>query len=115
MHPKVEHAIQEIDAALFNGDTFDKPKARKEISYYVMRWANHLDVATTDHLLALAALRAMCDCNENPPANWNEGHARIPHHCDCPLYTIELPDEKESPSAYADAIKRRKELLDAEA
>lgn len=42
MHPKVEGAIQEIDAALFNGDTFDNPDDRAELMAYVERWARAL-------------------------------------------------------------------------
>lgn len=42
MHPKVAGAIQEIDAALFNGDTFDDPDDRAELSSYVERWAREL-------------------------------------------------------------------------
>lgn len=43
MHPKVAGAIQEIDAALFNGDTFDDPDDRAELTRYVRRWAKELD------------------------------------------------------------------------
>lgn len=42
MHPKVTGAIQEIDAALFNGDTFDDPDDRAELTAYVERWAQEL-------------------------------------------------------------------------
>jgi hypothetical protein len=35
-------AIQEIDAALFNGDTFDDPAVRAVLSAYVDRWAREL-------------------------------------------------------------------------
>ncbi len=35
-------AIQEIDAALFNGDTFDDPAVRAVLSAYVERWAREL-------------------------------------------------------------------------
>jgi hypothetical protein len=119
MHPNVLRALEEIDAAVFNGDTFDKAPAQRILSRYTKRWARKIGDAIADvgvddgHRLAMAALRAACDCDkrENPPCNWNEGHARIPHHCDCPMYPIELPDEEESPSAHADATKKRKELL----
>lgn len=42
MHPKVAGSIQEIDAALFNGDTFDDPDDREEFARYVERWAREL-------------------------------------------------------------------------
>lgn len=42
MHPKVEQAIQEIDAAVFNGDTFDEPEARIELKAYLERWTRRL-------------------------------------------------------------------------
>jgi hypothetical protein len=42
MHPKVAGAIQEIDAALFNGDTFDDLDDRAELVSYVEKWAKEL-------------------------------------------------------------------------
>ncbi len=42
MHPKVAGAIQEIDAALFSGDTFDDPDNRAELRAYVETWAQEL-------------------------------------------------------------------------
>jgi hypothetical protein len=42
MHPKVEQAIQEIDAAFFSGDEFENPDARAKIAKYVGRWAREL-------------------------------------------------------------------------
>ncbi len=42
MHSKVAGAIQEIDAALFNGDTFDGPEDRAELASYVERWSKEL-------------------------------------------------------------------------
>lgn len=42
MHPKVAGAIQEIDAALYNGDTFDDPDDRAELTAYVEKWAQEL-------------------------------------------------------------------------
>lgn len=43
MHPDVTEAIQQIDAALFNGDTFDDdPDARAELTEYLARWFGHL-------------------------------------------------------------------------
>ncbi len=42
MHPKLAHAIQEIDAAVFNGDTFDDPDARAELLHYIERWTREL-------------------------------------------------------------------------
>lgn len=38
MHPKVEEAFQQIDAALFNGDTFDSPEDKKHLHDYLLRW-----------------------------------------------------------------------------
>ena len=47
MHPKVEQAIQEIDAAVFSGDTFEDAEARAELIGYLERWLRELkyDVA----------------------------------------------------------------------
>ncbi len=48
MHPKVAGAIQEIDAALFNGDTFDDPDDRAELVEYVRRWSRELGLELSD-------------------------------------------------------------------
>jgi hypothetical protein len=42
MHPSVIQAIQEIDAAVFSGDTFEDPEARAELQAYVERWTRYL-------------------------------------------------------------------------
>ena len=42
MHPKVAEAIQQIDAAVFNGDTFEEPEARGELIEYIERWCKQL-------------------------------------------------------------------------
>lgn len=42
MHPNVARAIQEIDAAVFNGDTFEEPEARAELLEYVNSWLRRL-------------------------------------------------------------------------
>ncbi len=62
--------------------------------------------------LLLAALKAACDCYERDthPTDWNN-RRRIPHHCDCPMYAVELPNAIDTPTAYADALARQKELL----
>ena len=42
MHSKVAEAIQQIDAAVFNGDTFEMPDNRKELLEYIERWCKEL-------------------------------------------------------------------------
>ena len=42
MHPRVAEAIQQIDAAVFNGDTFEEPSARAELVEYIERWCRQL-------------------------------------------------------------------------
>lgn len=42
MHPKLAEAIQQIDAAVFNGDVFEEPDARKEFLEYLERWCKQL-------------------------------------------------------------------------
>ena len=42
MHPRVAEAIQQIDAAVFNGDTFEEPEARAELVEYLKRWGKRL-------------------------------------------------------------------------
>jgi hypothetical protein len=38
MHPKVKQALEEIDAAVFNGDTFEDEEARNELLDYISSW-----------------------------------------------------------------------------
>lgn len=42
MHPNVIKAIQEIDAAVFSGDTFEDTEARVELKAYLERWTKQL-------------------------------------------------------------------------
>ena len=42
MHPKVKQAIQEIDAAVFSGDTFEEPEAKAELLRHATRWVREL-------------------------------------------------------------------------
>jgi hypothetical protein len=42
MHPSVSRAIQEIDAAVYNGDTFEEPTARAELLAYAEAWVRKL-------------------------------------------------------------------------
>lgn len=63
--------------------------------------------------LLRTVLRSACRCHEpdvNPPTDWKT-RARIPHHCDCPLYVIDLPDAVTAPAAHADATVRRAALI----
>jgi hypothetical protein len=50
VHPKVAAAIQEIDAAVFSGDSFDDPMSRAEMIEYARRWIRELsqDLAQSD-------------------------------------------------------------------
>lgn len=43
IHPAVEEALQQIDAALFNGDTFDDPQDRAYLRGYVERWLRRIE------------------------------------------------------------------------
>lgn len=49
MHPNVARAIQEIDAAVFNGDTFEEPEARAELLEYIARWTRALAELEQEH------------------------------------------------------------------
>lgn len=42
MHSNVNRAIQEIDAAVFNGDAFEDEDARAELLEYLERWRRAL-------------------------------------------------------------------------
>lgn len=42
MHSKLADAIQQIDAAVFNGDSFDEHDARNELLEYLARWKKRL-------------------------------------------------------------------------
>jgi hypothetical protein len=56
MHPKVAQAIQEIDAAVFNSDTFDDPDDKAELQRFLDRWCRELGVSTVDTLKARLGL-----------------------------------------------------------
>lgn len=43
IHPSVEEGIQQVDAALFNGDTFDDPENRAYLKGYVQRWLRRVE------------------------------------------------------------------------
>lgn len=38
MHPSVENALEEIDAAIFTGDTFLQKEDRMKLREYLARW-----------------------------------------------------------------------------
>lgn len=59
-------------------------------------------------LLGLVKRECRCDEVGSPPTDWGNGNP-IPHHCDCLLYAIELPDPDLTPVAYADAVRQRNE------
>lgn len=74
MHPRVAQAIQEIDAAVFNGDTFEDPDDRAELLAYVARWTRELSTAG----------------NEGPPDD-GDGWTHDPEH-------LSQYDERASPA-----------------
>lgn len=70
-----------------------------------------LKFTKVDYAVAIAALRRACECGDrNPPTDWRS-KARIPHHTDCPMFAIELPDASAAPAAHAAAVELRSELL----
>lgn len=46
MHHKVKDALEEIDAAVFNGDDFDRGFDRDTLREYMARWTRALDEKT---------------------------------------------------------------------
>lgn len=43
MHPKVKRALEEIDAAVWNGDDFLKPNTLAELKDYLSSWQRFVD------------------------------------------------------------------------
>lgn len=43
MHESVENAIDEIDAAMFSGDTFHDDDNREELKKYIVRWNREIE------------------------------------------------------------------------
>lgn len=43
MHESVEQAIDEIDAAMFSGDTFYDDDNREVLKKYIARWSKEID------------------------------------------------------------------------
>ena len=55
MHEKVRQALEEIDAALFSGDTFEDPDNRAVLEEYLERWTAETRLiasAPPDHEIA---------------------------------------------------------------
>ena len=50
IHPKVLRALEEIDAAVMNGDTFHTPEARAKLAEYIDAWLRELSTEVTDAL-----------------------------------------------------------------
>jgi len=69
-------SVSEIDAALFNGDTFDDPAARAELASYVERWARELARAA---MAAASATPCPCHPNSAAPCRLIEGVDGIPN------------------------------------
>jgi hypothetical protein len=73
------------------------------------------DALVAERDLLREALRTRCKCYDpdvNQPTDWGAvAGVRIPHHCDCPLYPIELPDRLLAATAYADAVRVRDGLF----
>ncbi len=42
MHPRVAQALEVIDAAVMNGDTFHDPEVAAQLLEYMQRWAQEL-------------------------------------------------------------------------
>ena len=42
MHPKIEEAFQEIDAAVFSSDTFEDVENRKRLKSFIDRWEGEM-------------------------------------------------------------------------
>lgn len=66
MHPKVAGAIQEIDAALFNGDTFEDPDDRAELVSYVERWAEELGLGSSKEAKAASLVNEQSKLQRPP-------------------------------------------------
>ncbi len=43
MHPSIERACEEIDAAFFSGDGFHNEVSLAKISFYVGRWRREIN------------------------------------------------------------------------
>lgn len=43
MNEELQRYCDEIDAAIFSGDTFNSPTARLELRAYLERWSRELD------------------------------------------------------------------------
>lgn len=50
LHPNILNAFQEIDAALFSGDSFYSPENKKELERYILRWNKELKILNENAL-----------------------------------------------------------------
>lgn len=48
IHPLIERAFQEIDAACFSGDDLEYSEFRERLAYFLIRWRKQLDDTSPD-------------------------------------------------------------------
>lgn len=74
MHHAITNAFEQIDAAIFNSDTFDEPEDLAVLKDYLERWQKHL------HNEAIANRAVLLGCEPE----WADGIAGWAWHCTCP-------------------------------
>lgn len=52
LHPKVDEAFDEIDAAVFSGDSFHDPDNLAELERYIARWSREIAVIRKERIEA---------------------------------------------------------------
>lgn len=66
LHPSIINAFEEIDAALFSGDSFYSPENRKELERYILRWNRELKNLNESRFLAKEEEEEEIEKFENP-------------------------------------------------
>lgn len=78
MHPSVENAIEEIDAALFNGDGFNNHDGIKLMKSLLERWGNRV-TEIQEMVIELEKERAnVCHCGLGIDEHESETHPFTP-------------------------------------
>lgn len=88
MHPKVAQAIQEIDSAIFNGDTFEDPDDRAELLAHIARWTRELSAVERRGEISRAV-------HEGPPGD-DDRWTNAPEYLS--QYDVSQYDEHPSPA-----------------
>lgn len=117
MHPKVRQAIEEIDAAVFNGDTFAEKDAHDRLTAHAEEWLRELK-----HEGVVARAFALGRRFSGVSVECRRDERQWPHPCRAYVVTSKAQRQEYAEAVYADtpelacaALLEQTAKLDAEA